>query len=1076
MQAHAHVHVHRSFFFFVLLLASDLCRAQQQSEAGGVLRQLSIAAFGGSGQTSISALATDSRGNIFVAGTTNALDFPVKNAAQSVLADTTILRTSDLGTTWTRVGSPPGVASILVPDPVASQVLFAGTSFGIFKSSDGGQTWRLVYAFQPNSQFGGLQFNGSLVIDPANHLRLAALGNNNSSGALIRSLDGGETWTSGCPVDTCGGQLIADPSGSGALGMVTNYLYVSRNWGLTFNPTRPPASNTLIAAAMVPSRPGWIYAAGAAGTLGNLSLSTDYGATWTTKANPPTIFSGIYGLAVDPDQFNVLVAATTDGLYLSTDSATSWVFQSSFSQEDSGMQATFALVSHQCKAGGGLFAIAALGYYRNQVGFSPDDGITFTTPQLSYVADVVTGPNCVAYAVRQPEQQSTDAFVAKLAPDGSTLWATYLGGSDQDTAVGLAVDAQGNAYVAGNTLSPDFPSTVPRIGVKGSGSVFVTKYSPDGKIAFSAVIGGEAVNNAFGIALDLSGNAHLLGNTNSLSFPVTPGALDSTPEPLNYTGFLMKLSSNATVIYSTFVAAAGAILIGADDQPILTGDGVAPGLPPPLQETSSNYVVKLDSTGSHVVQAAYIQGTASAQSAPSALAADSSGNLVVLGSIYDGGVTFPITPGAYTSPLPPFCDASSGVYVTKLGASDWKPMYSAFLPCLGQSGAAAVDSTGAVILTANAELGFPLHNPLLAAPTCPYSYPNPPTSAAIARLSSDGSTLEFGSYIDTCGAPPIALAGDGSIYVGVVNDNPIRRVPDSVAAVLHVSPTNPQSISLDQIANAFSGDSSAVVGGGLYSLSVSGFEPPAINLRINPSQDLPTQLGGVEVTFDGVPAAILRIGPGQIIVAPPWNLPAQASTDRVPPMRHHLTSQNNFTSIQLSYNGTLSNAAWMPISNQLVGLLERTFPGSSSSIFPDGNVRNQDGVPNDAEHPAAAGSTITVFVTGMGVAHPSLTPGSIATSKTLAAVIPIYSPWAYSGETITPETPPPPPVTVYSVPGFVSALFQVPIQVPTSIQSLGGTDLGNGVQRVAFALGPYTPPFEGPAPSAPSSVIGFYLK
>src|SRR5580698_4061212 len=111
----------------------------QQSDAGGVLRKLSIAAFGGSGQTSIQALVTDSSGNIFVAGTTSSPDFPVKNAAQPVLADATIVSTSDLGVTWTRVGSPPGVTSVLVPDPAVPQVLFVGTNQGIFKSKDGGQ-------------------------------------------------------------------------------------------------------------------------------------------------------------------------------------------------------------------------------------------------------------------------------------------------------------------------------------------------------------------------------------------------------------------------------------------------------------------------------------------------------------------------------------------------------------------------------------------------------------------------------------------------------------------------------------------------------------------------------------------------------------------------------------------------------------------------------------------------------------------------------------------------------------------------------------------------------------------------
>jgi hypothetical protein len=116
---------------------------------------------------------------------------------------------------------------------------------------------------------------------------------------------------------------------------------------------------------------------------------------------------------------------------------------------------------------------------------------------------------------------------------------------------------------------------------------------------------------------------------------------------------------------------------------------------------------------------------------------------------------------------------------------------------------------------------------------------------------------------------------------------------------------------------------------------------------------------------------------------------------------------------------------------------------------------------------------ITVFVTGMGVAQPSLTPGSIAISKTLFSVLPIYSSWAGYAETDMLGTYP--PEAAYSVPGFVSALLQVPIQVPNSIQSLGGTDVGNGVERVPFYLTPYSPVVTGLIPP-PSSVIGVYLK
>jgi hypothetical protein len=110
----------------------------------------------------------------------------------------------------------------------------------------------------------------------------------------------------------------------------------------------------------------------------------------------------------------------------------------------------------------------------------------------------------------------------------------------------------------------------------------------------------------------------------------------------------------------------------------------------------------------------------------------------------------------------------------------------------------------------------------------------------------------------------------------------------------------------------------------------------------------------------------------------------------------------------------------------------------------------------------------------MGVSEPTGDPGSIATSETLTSVIPIYSSWAtYSGTDILTQGYP--PETAYSVPGFISALLQIPIKVPNSTQHLNGLDVGAGVQRVAFYLTPYFPLVSGPTPQ-PSSVIGVYLK
>ena len=115
----------------------------------------------------------------------------------------------------------------------------------------------------------------------------------------------------------------------------------------------------------------------------------------------------------------------------------------------------------------------------------------------------------------------TDAFVAKYNPNGNALvYSTFLGGSDFDQGTAITVDAQGAAYVAGNTNSLNFPTTGPLQAAKNNDpDAFVTKIDPPGAaLVYSTYLGGNGADGANGIAVDRAGSAHVVGTTGSANF------------------------------------------------------------------------------------------------------------------------------------------------------------------------------------------------------------------------------------------------------------------------------------------------------------------------------------------------------------------------------------------------------------------------------------------------------------------------------------------------------------------------------------------------------------------------------
>jgi hypothetical protein len=124
-------------------------------------------------------------------------------------------------------------------------------------------------------------------------------------------------------------------------------------------------------------------------------------------------------------------------------------------------------------------------------------------------------------------------FVAKINAGGTALcYSTYLGGSGYDYFNNdIAVDAEGRAYVTGETSSRDFPTVNPLQLDYGGGSTdaFVTKLSGGGTaLIYSTYLGGNERDSGLGIAVDAAGNAYVAGTTESPNYPITVEAFDRT--------------------------------------------------------------------------------------------------------------------------------------------------------------------------------------------------------------------------------------------------------------------------------------------------------------------------------------------------------------------------------------------------------------------------------------------------------------------------------------------------------------------------------------------------------------------
>ncbi|HDL17503.1 MAG TPA: T9SS type A sorting domain-containing protein [Bacteroidetes bacterium] len=358
-----------------------------------------------------------------------------------------------------------------------------------------------------------------------------------------------------------------------------------------------------------------------------------------------------------------------------------------------------------------------------------------------------------------------DAFVAKLSPDGSALiYATYLGGDSTETIFGIAVDAAGSAYVTGSTVSDNFPTHNAVQGNFGGGQAdgFITKLTSDGSaFVYSTYLGGSESDFGRDIAVDQSGNACVIGETNSDNFPVA-NAMQPTRNDSENDAFVTKLNSEGSAfIFSTFLGGSGrenaeGIAVDNADNIYLTGFSYSSDFPivNGYRKSKGWFVTKMNPQASTIIFSTKLTGGYG-------IAVDEDGQVYVAGSVSQYTYRNFYTTNAIQ---PTYGGGDSDGFVAKLSADGSEVLFSTFL---GGSAAdyaydIAVDANGNAFVTGRTQsIDFPMEKPTEAA------YQGS-VDAFVTGIASDGLSVLFSSYVGGSSdeyASAIAVGPNGHVFI-----------------------------------------------------------------------------------------------------------------------------------------------------------------------------------------------------------------------------------------------------------------------------------------------------------------------
>ena len=278
-----------------------------------------------------------------------------------------------------------------------------------------------------------------------------------------------------------------------------------------------------------------------------------------------------------------------------------------------------------------------------------------------------------------------EVYVLKINPANlQVVYATYLGGSAEDRAFAITVDASGSAYIAGFTASTDFPAST--AWGRGATDAFVARLTASGSLQFSTLIGGSGSDSANGIALKTDGSVWVVGETTSSNMPLVGVPYQSVNRG-GQDGFLARVSSSGSVTYTSYFGGSGddravAIALDASGELYFTGGTTSANFPVgnAFQNTNHGlqdaFVAKLSADGGTMRYSTYLGGSGGAVGLGEVgnwIGVDTSGVAIVVG--ITGSNNFPVTG---TAIQPYFGGGVTDAFVAKISAAGSSLLYSTY--------------------------------------------------------------------------------------------------------------------------------------------------------------------------------------------------------------------------------------------------------------------------------------------------------------------------------------------------------------------------------------------------------------